>query len=97
MKRWRPLVAIVTAALAVVGLIGAYNYWVSYYQHRGFATVAFLPHARRGQLQTVHFYSRALHRIADYIVYTPPGYDTGRERYPVYYLLHGSPGRPVVF
>ncbi len=100
LPRPRPLVAIVTAALAVVGLVGAFGYWESYYQHRGFATVAFLPHARRGQLQTVHFYSRALHRVADYIVYTPPGYDndpTHPTRYPVYYLLHGSPGRPVVF
>ena len=95
--RPRRLVALATAALAVVGLAGAYSYWESYYQHRGFATVAFLPHAQRGQLQTVHFYSPALHRIADYIVYTPPGYGTGSARYPVYYLLHGSPGRPVVF
>ncbi len=95
--RPRPLVGIVTAALAVVGLVGAFGYWESYYQHRGFATVAFLPHAHRGQLRTVHFYSRALHHMADYIVYTPPGYDTGRARYPAYYLLHGSPGRPVVY
>ena len=94
------MVALATAALVLVGLIGAYSYWESYYQHRGFATVAFLPRARRGQLQTVHFYSRALHRVADYIVYTPPGYGQGASggaRYPVYYLLHGSPGRPVVF
>ena len=97
LRRPRPLAAIATAALAVVGLIGAFRYWESYYQHRGFATVAFLPHAHPGHLQTVHFYSPALHRVADYIVYTPPGYGTGRERYPVYYLLHGSPGRPVVF
>ena len=97
LPRPRPLVAIVTAALAVVGLIGTFNYWESYYQHRGFATVAFLPRAHPGHLQTVHFYSPALHRVADYIVYTPPGYDTGREPYPVYYLLHGSPGRPVVY
>jgi len=59
--RPRRLVALATAALAVVGLAGAYSYWESYYQHRGFATVAFLPHAQRGQLQTVHFYSPALH------------------------------------
>jgi enterochelin esterase-like enzyme len=46
----------------------------------------------------VHFYSPALHRVADYIVSTPPGYDSNpASRYPVYYLLHGSPGRPVVF
>jgi enterochelin esterase-like enzyme len=99
MTRPRPrrAVAVATAALAVVGLAGAYSYWESYYQHRGFATVAFLPHARRGRLQTVHFYSPALHRVADYIVDTPPGYRTSRARYPVYYLLHGSPGRPEVF
>lgn len=97
LSRPRPLVAALTAMLAVVGLVGAYRYWESYYQHRGFATVAFLPHARPGRLQTVHFYSPALHRMADYIVYTPPGYDTSPGRYPVYYLLHGSPGRPVVF
>jgi enterochelin esterase-like enzyme len=93
----RRLVVLATAALAVVGLVGAYRYWESYYQHRGFDTVAFLPHARPGHLQTVHFYSPALHRQADYTVYTPPGYAQSTARYPVYYLLHGSPGRPVVF
>ncbi len=100
LPRPRPVVALVTAALGVVGLIGAYSYWESYYQHRGFATVAFLPHAHKGRLQTVHFYSPALHRVADYLVYTPPGYDQDPAhpaRYPAYYLLHGSPGRPVVF
>jgi enterochelin esterase-like enzyme len=83
-------------ALTVIGLIGAYSYWESYYQHRGFAPVAFLPHARPGQREVVHFYSEALHREADYLVYLPPGYGNGT-RYPVYYLLHGSPGRPEVF
>jgi enterochelin esterase-like enzyme len=100
LARPRRAVALATVVLAVIGLAGAYSYWESYYQHRGFDTVAFLPHAGRGQLHTVHFYSRALHREADYIVYTPPGYRakvTALERYPVYYLLHGSPGRPVVF
>jgi enterochelin esterase-like enzyme len=98
--RHHPVLAAVSFALVVIGLAGAWGYWQSYYQHRGFATVSYLPHARKGQLQTVHFYSRALHRVTDYIVYTPPGYDTGPThptRYPVYYLLHGSPGRPVVF
>src|ERR1700744_3112602 len=98
--RRRGVIALVTVALIAVGLIGAYSYWEAYYQHRGFATVAFLPHAQRGHLQTVHFYSPALHRVADYILYTPPGYDQASPhgaRSPVYYLLHGSPGRPVVF
>lgn len=97
LPRSRPVVALVTAALVAVGLIGAWSYWESYYQHRGFDTVAFLPHARHGRLQTVRFYSPALHRTADYIVYTPPGYGQSSARYPVYYLLHGSPGRPAVF
>jgi enterochelin esterase-like enzyme len=98
--RRRPLHAVVTAvtvALAGIGLQGAYRYWESYYQHRGFATVAYLPHAHRGRLETVNFYSPSLHRVADYLVYLPPGYGDGPERYPVYYLLHGSPGRPEVF
>ncbi|HEY2316885.1 MAG TPA: alpha/beta hydrolase-fold protein [Solirubrobacteraceae bacterium] len=97
LPRPRPPVAALTLVLLVVGLVGAYQYWESYYQHRGFAIVGFLPHAHPGRLQTVHFYSPALHRSADYIVDTPPGYDQGQRRYPVYYLLHGSPGRPVVF
>ena len=88
------------AALAVVGLIGAYSYWESYYQHRGFATVA-LPAPRPARAAADRpLLLAALHREADYIVYMPPGYDTtppARTRYPVYYLLHGSPGRPVVF
>jgi enterochelin esterase-like enzyme len=92
-----PAAVLLTVGLAVVGLIGAYSYWESYYQHRGFATVAYLPHARRGRLETVNFYSQALQRKADYIVYLPPGYGDSAQRYPVFYLLHGSPGRPQVY
>lgn len=90
-------VAAVTLGLAVIGLLGTYHYWESYYQHRGFATVAFLPRAHRGRLQTIRFYSPALHRESDYLVYLPPGYGDSVARYPVYYLLHGSPGRPQVY
>ncbi|HEX4011744.1 MAG TPA: alpha/beta hydrolase-fold protein [Solirubrobacteraceae bacterium] len=99
MKRYvarHPAVVAMVIATTVIGLVGAYSYWESYYQHRGFAPVAFLPHARPGQRVVVRFYSQALHREADYLVYLPPGYGNG-ERYPVYYLLHGSPGRPEVF
>jgi enterochelin esterase-like enzyme len=93
----RPLVAVLTAALTAVGLLGTYRYWESYYQHRGFQTVAFLPHAQHGRLETITFYSQALHRRADYLVYLPPGYGQSAQRYPAYYLLHGSPGRPEVY
>ncbi len=49
LPRRRPVVLALTVVLAVIGLVGAYRYWESYYQHRGFATVAYLPHAQRGR------------------------------------------------
>jgi enterochelin esterase-like enzyme len=52
--------------------------------------------AAPGRLQRVYFYSRALHRIADYLVYLPPSYTPAR-RLPVFYGLHGMPGRPLAF
>jgi enterochelin esterase-like enzyme len=82
--------------LLILGLLGAYSYGEAYYQHRGFTTVPQLPRAGTGRLLDVHFYSPALRRKADYLVYLPPGYSSSR-RYPVYYLLHGMPGRPQVF
>src|ERR1700727_504626 len=93
----RATAALVALGVLVVGLGGAYSYWESYYQHRGFQTVALVAGAHRGRLVAVDFYSHALHRGADYLAYLPPGYDPARRRYPVYYLLHGSPGRPEVF
>ena len=91
--------AVMTVAAVVVtatGLLGAYSYGEAYYQHRGFVTVARLPRAGKGRLLNVHFYSRALHRRAFYLVYLPPGYTSSRH-YPVFYLLHGMPGRPQVY
>jgi len=90
-------VVLVALGLLMTGLAGAYSYWESYYQHRGFATVALVAGARKGRLVTVDFYSVALGRRADYLAYLPPGYDPARHRYPVYYLLHGSPSRPEAF
>jgi enterochelin esterase-like enzyme len=89
------LVALAAAAVAL-GLAGTYSYGEAYWQHRGFAPVVRLPGARPGRLLTVHFYSAALHRRSDYVVYLPPGY-TRTKRYPVYYLLHGAPGSPQDF
>jgi enterochelin esterase-like enzyme len=82
--------------LLIVGLLGAYSYGEAYYKHRGFTTIPQLPRAGTGRLLDVHFYSPALHRNGGYLVYVPPGYTRSR-RYPVYYLLHGMPGRPHVF
>ena len=94
------LVKVVTGLAALVvtllGLSGTYSYGQDYYLHRGFATVVQLRRAGTGRLLSVNFYSRALHRQADYLVYLPPGYNSSL-RYPVYYLLHGMPGQPKVF
>lgn len=93
----RMSVGLVALALLGTGLSGAYSYWESYYQHRGFAPVALVAGARKGRLVKVHFQSRALGRVADYYAYLPPVYDAAARRYPVYYLLHGSPGRPDAY
>jgi enterochelin esterase-like enzyme len=95
LRRW--LVGLLSIGFVAVGLVGAYSYWQSYYQHRGFADVPRLPTAGVGQRLTVDFYSPALRRQADYRVFLPPGYDPTAHHYPVFYLLHGSPGRPQVF
>lgn len=91
------IAAVLTAtAMAALGLAGAYSYGRNYELHRGFTTLVQFRRAGSGRLEEVHFYSRALHRNADYLVYLPPHYNP-RRRYPVYYLLHGAPGQPRVF
>ncbi len=92
----RALLTALVVGYAVVGLIGALAYVEDYYLHRGFATPVRLARAPAGRLLTVHFYSPALHRRADYLVFLPGGYSPAR-RYPVMYLLHGMPGRPMSF
>lgn len=49
-----------------------------------------------GRLGTVHFHSAALGGEADYLVYLPRE-TVPRRRLPVFYLLHGMPGRPLAF
>jgi enterochelin esterase-like enzyme len=93
---WRRVAALAAAATVVLGLTGTFSYGKAYWQHRGFARVAPLSGARSGRLLTARFYSAALHRRSDYLVYLPPGYSRAR-RYPVYYLLHGAPGSPQDF
>jgi enterochelin esterase-like enzyme len=88
--------ALAAAAVLTAGALGAASYGRDYSLHRGFATVVQLPRAGTGRLLNVGFYSAALHRRADYMVYLPPGYSPSK-RYPVNYLLHGMPGQPRVF
>jgi enterochelin esterase-like enzyme len=46
-----------------------------------------VPH---GAVATVNYYSTALGRDRRMHVYTPPGYESGSTKYPVFYLLHGA-------
>jgi enterochelin esterase family protein len=46
-----------------------------------------VPH---GAVATVHYYSSVLGRHRRMRVYTPPGYEIGSAKYPVFYLLHGA-------
>src|SRR5580765_4965363 len=46
-----------------------------------------VPH---GAVAAVHYNSTALGGIRRMHVYTPPGYESNRDRYPVLYLLHGA-------
>lgn len=46
-----------------------------------------VPH---GALAEVFYPSKTLKRTRRMHVYTPPGYESGDERYPVFYLLHGA-------
>ncbi|MBI3969619.1 MAG: hypothetical protein HY329_28585 [Chloroflexi bacterium] len=57
-------------------------------------TGVFLPvvvsrHSASGRVRLESFESEALGRRLQYLVYLPPGYEAGAQRYPVLYLLHG--------
>ena len=51
-----------------------------------FQDVANVPH---GAVASVYYYSSVLKTTRRLHVYTPPGYELGRHKYPVFYLLHG--------
>jgi enterochelin esterase-like enzyme len=46
-----------------------------------------VPH---GAVAAVTYYSKSLGRFRRMHVYTPPGYESGASKYPVFYLLHGA-------
>src|SRR5438128_9490585 len=52
-----------------------------------FMDVKNVPH---GAVAAVHYYSTALGAWRRMHIYTPPGYETNNEKYPVFYLLHGA-------
>src|SRR5271166_3712085 len=46
-----------------------------------------VPH---GEIRAAWYRSGTLNELRRLHVYTPPGYDGGAEKYPVFYLLHGA-------
>jgi enterochelin esterase-like enzyme len=93
------LVAGLVALWLAVGGYGLTQYGHGYVVYRGFPPPRDAPGVRKGHLETVTFYSRALHSVRSYDIYLPPGYRRAVRRgarFPVLYLLHGSPGHPRV-
>ena len=93
--------AVVFAGLFVaVGGLGTYRYLENYWIYRGFPPPrdpAFVQ--ARGTTESFRLASPALGgRRQQVVVYLPPGYNpAAARRYPVFYLLHGVPGRPRAF
>ena len=52
-----------------------------------FSDTANVPH---GAVAQVTYYSTTLKRFRRMHVYTPPGYEKGEGKYPIFYLLHGA-------
>lgn len=46
-----------------------------------------VPH---GAVAAVQYYSETLKRFRRMHVYTPPGYESNTQKYPIFYLLHGA-------
>ncbi len=107
--RWSALVRarVVAAglgALAVVfiavGFVGVDHYGRNYWLYRGFPPPKDPAYVTQpGTQEHIQIASAALGgRSQDVYVYLPPGYSQHpARRYPVVYLLHGFPGRPLAF
>jgi enterochelin esterase-like enzyme len=64
------------------------NAWSLFYvPGSGYMDTQSVPH---GAVAEVHYFSSVLGRHRRMHVYTPPGYEHGAGRYPVFYLLHGA-------
>jgi len=64
------------------------NVWsVVYVPGSDFMDTKNVPH---GAVTALSYYSTALNAWRRLHVYTPPGYETGNDKYPIFYLLHGA-------
>jgi enterochelin esterase family protein len=64
------------------------NVWsMVYIPGEEFMEMKQIPH---GAVAEIYYYSKSLKRHRRMHVYTPPGYELGKEKYPVFYLLHGA-------
>jgi enterochelin esterase-like enzyme len=89
-------VATLATALAI-GLAAFYRYVDQYVRYRGFGPpVSLVAPQARGHIVSFTFASGALGgRTVNPLVYLPAGYASHPgTRYPVLYLLHGTPGDP---
>jgi enterochelin esterase-like enzyme len=88
------------AVFVAIGAVGVYRYARGFWLYRGFpppSDPAFV--SSKGTAERIYVASPALGgRSQPVDVYLPPGYARfPRRRYPVFYLLHGFPGRPGAF
>lgn len=94
------VLALSLLSLLPIGLLGATRYVNNFWLYRGFpapADPAFVT--QHGTTETISVTSAAIGgRHQRVVVYLPPGYARQpARRYPVFYLLHGFPGRPDAF
>jgi enterochelin esterase-like enzyme len=98
-----PLWVVVVAAVAVfipAGLLGTVRYANNFWLYRGYPPPSDPAYVTQsGTTQTISVTSAALGgRRQPVLVFLPPGYtQQPTRRYPVFYLLHGFPGRPNAF
>lgn len=94
------VVSALVLAFVAVGALGVYRYARGFWLYRGFpppSDPAFV--SAKGTTVRLYVASAALGgRRQPVDVYLPPGYGSSPlRRYPVFYLLHGFPGRPGAF
>jgi S-formylglutathione hydrolase FrmB len=93
----RALLGLLVLGVLAGGSAGAVHYVHDYILYRGFGPPrSSVPLTEQGSFTSFSFASRALGgRRERVLVYLPPGYASSRRRYPVVYLLHGTPGDPT--